>query len=151
MSLLHKNNYHKLIMYSKSTFISLLAINISMAVLFIQGRPVKPGEDIVTCPTPWTKQLELHECARLNNLPFRCPGPSPPNLWLYCITWQKGLCRCDSAYWNGEIILHYLTGPVETSWVLIREMQEVKSCGLGRVENANYWLASEREADFGDW
>ena len=55
--------------HSKSIFTSLLAINISMIVLFIQGRLVKPGEDIVTCPTPWTKQLELHECARLNNPP----------------------------------------------------------------------------------
>ena len=52
MSLLHKNNYHQLMMYSKSTFMSLLAINISMVVLFIQGQLVKPGEDIVTCPTP---------------------------------------------------------------------------------------------------
>lgn len=58
----------------------------------------------------------------------RCPCPHPQNLWIWYLTWQKGLCRCD---WIkdlevGEIILGYLGGPEVTTRVLIRERQYVE-------------------------
>ena len=35
---------------------------------------------------------------------LRCPPPNPQNPWIWYLTWQKGHCRCDEGFWDGEII-----------------------------------------------
>ena len=56
-------------------------------------------------PICWHLALPLHSLsAGGRTTALRSPPPNPQNPWIWCLTWQKGHCRCDEGFWDGEII-----------------------------------------------
>lgn len=75
----------------------------------------------------------------------RCPCPTPPNLWICYVKWQRGLCRYDEGSWDGKVSLDYPGVPNLTQRSLWGGRLEGQMCRRRRSNDGRRDMTTEAE------